>query len=126
MKCCLNCNYDTLSISKFCFKHMYWDDLDHICDIKNLSNNQEIINIAITTHIEKKLQIISNCKNTLTKVKYTKNLLKYISYKKGFLSKHDHFRLTVINKCNEILKTSTDENLNNLCNLIIKQNENKL
>mgnify|MGYP006139088407 FL=1 len=123
MKCILRCSNESCTFSKYCLHHLYWDDLQYNCNINNLDDDQLLILQKILCHINSKISVVNDFDNLDDKVIYIKNIYKYLSHKKIFLSMHTDFRLACIDKAEKVIQLSDDDELKNLLNLFIKENQ---
>jgi len=113
IKCKLNCKANTYEDSKYCLKHLYWDDLPQTADLNNLSNKYKKINNQITKHISEYLTRIKDNIIIKNKRKQMKQLYTFLYYKNIYLQKHTKFKVECINKARSLMNDTDDIELIN-------------
>lgn len=117
MICKLRCNNQKFDKSEYCFKHLYWSDLNESSDIDNLTPIEVSIKNAISARIKLYLDSFSKESECEEKAKIAGKLYGYLIHKKFFISKAKKFKDVCISKAKELYEDSDNnkfrEKINN-------------
>lgn len=107
----VHCTNECFKESKYCEKHIYWDDLS---DEYSEDLNQKIKNV-ITNHILLYINQNSRTPHKADKIKITNKMFRFLIHKPRFIASDYRFKKTILTKMQEF--EGNDKTLDNTLKL---------